>query len=264
MESHRAEVTAQPTSPPPSSAEILTPAEWESGSIPAPDSRSICRVLLVDAHPIFRFGVQAILRQLSGFAVCGEAGTATTALEVFQTERPHMVVLDPCLPEGDGTGIVLEMLGRDPEVAILIVSHHEEPLYAALALSAGAVGYTRKDDPLRSLCSALKKTARHEPHVSRTFRQHIVIKALLDAGGGTRDFLTPLSGRELDVFRCLGQGLDTHEIARQLDLGVKTVDTHRANIRKKLHMPDAASTRRLATEWHAMTGHLEAPPPDAS
>lgn len=253
MDSNRAEVTAPPTTRPPSTTAPIASAGKKAASAAVSPIGEIRRVLLVDAHPAFRLGIRAILRQLGNFTVCGEAGTAAEALQILQSERPHLVVMDLCLPDGDGTGILTEMLRQDPSIAILIVSHHEEPLYAALALSAGALGYARKDDPLKSLCSALNKTARRELHVSRSFRQHVVIKALLDAGGGTRDFLAPLSSRELDVFRCLGQGMDTHEIAKQLDLAVKTVDTHRANIKKKLHLADAASTSRLATEWHAMT-----------
>lgn len=252
MDSNRAEVTAQPTTTPPSAPAPIASAGKKAASEATARTDGTRRVLLVDAHPAFRLGIRAILRQLGNYTVCGEAGSAAAALQMLRSERPHLVVMDLCLPDGDGTGILAEMLRQDPGIAILIVSHHEEPLYAALALSAGALGYARKDDPLKSLCTALDKTARSEIHVSRSFRQHVVIKALLDAGGGTRDFLAPLSCRELDVFRCLGQGLDTHEIARQLDLGVKTVDTHRANIKKKLHLADAASTSRLATEWYAM------------
>lgn len=252
MDSSRAEVTPQPPPTSCSSLEPIATAEQRTANGQNTPSSAVRRVLLVDAHPVFRLGIRAILRRLSGFTVCGEAGTAAEALLLFQAEHPHMVVMDACLPDGTGTDVLRDFLRQNPATAVLIMSHHEEPLYAAIALSAGAIGYARKDDSLKSLCSALQKTARRELHVSRTLRQHIVIKALLEAGGGTRDFLAPLSSRELDVFHCLGQGLDTHEIARQLDLGVKTVDTHRANIKKKLHLADAASTSRLAAEWYAM------------
>lgn len=252
MDSNRAEVTLQPPPTSGSYGEPIATAGQEAANEQATALAGIRRVLLVDAHPVFRLGIRAILRQLRNFMVCGEAGTAAEALRNFHSEQPHMVVMDSCLPDGNVIETLRAMLLQNPAAAILIVSQHEEPLYAALALTAGAIGYARKDDPLKSLCSALNKTARHELHVSRSLRQHIVIKALLEAGGGTRDFLAPLSSRELDVFQCLGQGLGTHAIARQLDLGVKTVDTHRANIKKKLHLADAASTSRLATEWYAM------------
>lgn len=263
MDSNRAEVTPQPPPTSRSSVEPIATAGQTAANGQNVSSSGVRRVLLVDAHPVFRLGIRGILRQLSDFTVCGEAGTAAEAMQLFQSELPHVVVMDACLPGGTGTEILRAMLLQNPAAAILVISQHEEPLYAALALSAGAIGYARKDDPLKSLCSALRKTARHELHVSRSLRQHILIKALLEAGGGTRDFLAPLSSRELDVFNCLGQGLDTHEIARQLDLGVKTVDTHRANIKKKLHLADAASTSRLATEWYAMTGIGEKCKPEA-
>jgi DNA-binding NarL/FixJ family response regulator len=209
-------------------------------------------VLVVDSHPALRLGISALLRRMGQLTACCEAGDAAEAWHRFDRCRPELVVMDVSLADGDGIALARQMMLAKPGLAVLILSHHDEPLYAARALAAGALGYLKKDEGLKELAQALSKVAQHQRYLSRCFRSHVLLKSLLHSEGSTLGLLSPLSKREADVFRCLGQGMGSQEIAGHLDLGIKTVDTHRANIKKKLNLGDAASTSRLAEEWHAM------------
>lgn len=209
-------------------------------------------VLVVDSHPALRLGISALMRRMGQLTACCEAGDAAEAWQIFDRCRPDMIVMDVSLPDGDGIELARRMMEAKPGLAVLILSHHDEPLFAARALAAGALGYVKKDEGLKELAQALGKVALRQRYLSRCFRSHVLLKILMHSEGNSPGLLAPLSKRETDVFRCLGQGMGSQEIAGHLELGIKTVDTHRANIKRKLNLADAASTSRLAEEWHAM------------
>jgi DNA-binding NarL/FixJ family response regulator len=215
-------------------------------------------VLVVDDHPAFRLGIVSLIQRVGELQVCAEAEDGEQALAEFRKHGPNLVVMDICLPDADGIELARQMRKEASNVGILMLSLHEEPLYAARALRAGARGYLRKDEGLPELALALRRIARDRYYLSKHFRGHLLLEALQGNGNEPDSVLDRLSPREIEVFRQLGRGLGGAAIASVLNLGVKTVETHRANIKKKLNLANAGETTRLAMEWHAMETEPEA------
>lgn len=215
------------------------------------DAESMMQVLVVDDHPAFCMGVAALIQKLGFVQVCGQANDAAHAMDLFSRLQPQIVVMDISLPDGNGIELTYLMRQQNQDVVILILSMHEEPVYAAKALRAGATGYLRKGDDLRELAVALKNISEHQPYVSSCLSDDSLLKAIGDeTDEGTS--LNQLSKRQREVFDCLGKGMSQNEIAGFLDLSVKTVETHRTLIKKKLGLPTADEVVKLAKDWHAV------------
>jgi DNA-binding NarL/FixJ family response regulator len=206
------------------------------------------KVLIVDDHPAFRYGMIRLLRQLNEFEVCGEAGDGPTALEVFRRTKPDIVLMDISLPGRDGVELTKMMLSEDPKLIVLVVSMHDESNYALRALRAGAKGYLRKDESLTELGTALQRIASHGLYVSQRFSDRLVFRAIQSGEELGESYLRLLSDRELEVFRAIGQGMGTREIADRLGLSVKTIETHRAHIKRKLQAEDGSEVVKLARD----------------
>jgi DNA-binding NarL/FixJ family response regulator len=206
------------------------------------------KVLIVDDHPAFRYGMIRLLKQLNEFDVCGEAGDGMAALEIFRQVRPHIVLMDISLPGRDGVELTKMMLSDDPKLTVLVVSMHDESNYALRALRAGAKGYLRKDESLTELGTALQRIASHGLYVSQRFSDRIVFKAIQSGEELGESYLRMLSDRELEVFRAIGHGLGTREIAEKLCLSIKTIETHRAHIKRKLQAGDGNEVVKLARD----------------
>ena len=216
---------------------------------PAPDHSTI-KVLVVDDHPVFRHGICTLIDGQPGFQVCGEAGEAQAALAAFRRLSPDLVVMDITLPGADGIELTKMMVAEQPHAAVLSFSMHEESLYALRALRAGAKGYIKKDEPATTLLAAMRRVAQDEIYVSRRLSERLIFKAIHADGQDAESPLYRLSDRELEVFRWIGKGLGTREIAETLNLSVKTVETHRAHIKEKLSFKHANEMVRFAHEWH--------------
>ncbi|MDZ4290165.1 MAG: response regulator transcription factor [Prosthecobacter sp.] len=215
----------------------------------SPTAETVTRVLVVDDHPVFRYGVAMLLQEQKDFEVCGEADEAQSALAAFRNFHPHLVVTDISLPGIDGIELTKMMVSERPDIAVLIFSMHDESLYALRALRAGAKGYVRKDQPLPVLLDAIHKVLDHGIYVSQQLSDRLIFQAIQAEDRGTQSPLHRLSDRELEVFQWLGKGLGTREIADTLNLSVKTVETHRAHIKEKLGMKNSNETVRFALEW---------------
>ena len=216
-----------------------------------PPSDETTRVLVVDDHPAFRFGVSMFLQEQHGFEVCGEAEEAQSALAEFRNFQPDLVVTDISLPGMDGIELTKMMISERPDVVVLIFSMHDESLYAMRALRAGAKGYVRKDQPMPVLLAAMRKVLEHGIYVSQELSQRLIFQAIHAEASGAESPLHRLSDRELEVFQWLGKSLGTREIAETLNLSIKTVETHRAHVKEKLGLKDAAELVRFALEWQA-------------
>lgn len=208
-------------------------------------------VLVIDDHPAFRLGVSRFIGQLGPFHVCGQTGSAVTALEMFRRCEPHVVVMDISLPDGDGIELTRTMLHERPELSVLVLSMHEDSLFAIRALRAGASGYLRKDDGMEELAAALRNMLKRQRYVSPRLRQHPLLNISGKPSQGPAG-LGALSPRECQVFACMGRGMSRGEIAAILGLSVKTVETHAAHIMRKLALKSSAQLKRLAQEWHAV------------
>jgi DNA-binding NarL/FixJ family response regulator len=209
------------------------------------------RILLVDDHPVVRHGVAQLLRAELDLMVCGEADSAPAALDAMREHRPDLAVIDISLPGTNGIELIKLMRAEQPKLPVLVLSIHDESLYALRALRAGARGYVQKGEALEHLVTAIRKILEGEVYVSPRFSERLVFKAIHALEGGLGSPVDQLSDRELEVLQLLGKGYGTREIASELHLSVKTIETHRAHIKEKLGLKDAGEMVRFAIDWVA-------------
>jgi DNA-binding NarL/FixJ family response regulator len=206
------------------------------------------RVLLVDDHPVVRHGIRQMLAQEPDMEVCCDAGSVAEALTTIESQGPDLAVVDVALGSEDGLELVKQIAARWPEVFVLVLSMHSEKLYAERAIRAGAHGYLMKDEPPEQLVAAIRKVRDGGVYVS----EKLQAEWLKRMASGKRAALTPLerlTDRELAVFRLIGTGLGTRQIAEQLNLSVKTVESYRESIKDKLDIPTGTELIRQATLW---------------
>lgn len=209
------------------------------------------KLLVVDDHPLYRHGLARLLAEDGSFVICGEADNAQRALETMRQLRPDGVIVDISLPGTNGIELIKLMLAEQPRLPILVVSMHDESLYALRALRAGAKGYVMKEETLTQVVDALHRVMEGGIYISPRFSERLVFKVIQS---GDSDFGSPvdtLSDRELEVLELLGRGRSTRQIADSLHLSVKTIETHRAHIKEKLRCKDAEEMVSFAVEWLA-------------
>lgn len=222
---------------------LLSPADTP------PPSRT--EVLLVDDHPTFRQGLKSIVAQEEQFHVCGEAENAADAIAKFRALRPDIVVVDVSLPGMNGIELTKMIVAESPKTPILVLSMHDESLYALRALKAGAKGYIMKIEAMKSIGTALRRVADGKTYVSPIFGEQLIFKAIQSVNDGMGSPVDVLSDRELEVLEKLGRGMSTRLIAEEMHLSPKTIETHRAHIKEKLMFKDATSMLRFAVDWVA-------------
>lgn len=208
------------------------------------------RVLVVDDHPIVRLGIRQMLSSQKDLEICGETASAAEALELARALRPDLVLVDLALLQGTGMDLIRRMKEVVPGLQVLVVSMHDEMLFAERTLRAGARGYIMKDAAIDGLIGAIRQVLGGEIHVSPRVAQAILERTSrgeIGPDGG----LETLTDRELAVFDLVGRGRNTAEIAEQLAVSVKTIETYRANIRGKLKLKDANDLVRFAATWAA-------------
>ncbi|MHC4606080.1 MAG: response regulator [Planctomycetota bacterium] len=209
------------------------------------------RIFLVDDHPIVRKGLAGLINAMRGLSVCGEAGTVREALRAIPDAKPDLAVVDLSLKDESGIGLIRDLGIRHPEVRILVVSMHDESLYAERVLKLGAKGYVAKQEATEHLEEALRRVLAGKIYVSEQMSERLVGKAVGAAPGAEDSPLKRLTDRELEVFELIGRGTGTRAIAEKLSLSVKTVETHRANIKEKLGLRDAVELVQYAGRWVA-------------
>jgi len=205
------------------------------------------RVLLVDDHPVVRQGLATMIDQDYRMAVCGACADAISALKAVEELSPDIVLTDIAMPGVDGITLVKELKEQFPEVPVVVLSMHDEALYAERALRAGAHGYVMKHTPLPELLEAVHRVL----HGEMSFSASVTARILRQSGDRAEGASTPslkdlLSDRELQLFRMLGEGKQVRQIADELNLSGKTVETHLRRIREKLRLPDLRSLERQA------------------
>ncbi len=209
------------------------------------------RVLLVDDHPVFRRGMAALIEDQEDLTVCGEAESATTALDALRQLKPDVALMDINLPGTNGIELIKMALAEEPRLIILVLSMHSESLYALRALRAGAKGYVMKAEALKSVLSALRKVLSDGIYVSPKFTERLVFKAIRSEDAGLGSPVDRLSDRELEVLQLMGKGFGTRDTATALNLSIKTIETHRAHIKEKLGFKDPGEMTRFAIDWFA-------------
>jgi DNA-binding NarL/FixJ family response regulator len=212
---------------------------------------SVTRVLIIDDHPAMRYGLAQLIGREPDFEVCGEAGDRTAGLTAVERCAPDLVLLDIALGENvSGLDLIRDIRSRAGDVHILVVSMHDETLYAERALRAGARGYLMKQEPVRTVIEAVRRILGGGVYVSDAMSRKLLLRHVgSDGRSDERDPADRLSNREFEVFRLIGKGSRPREIADTLCLSVKTIETHRFHIRRKLGLSDAGDLTRFAVAW---------------
>jgi DNA-binding NarL/FixJ family response regulator len=212
------------------------------------------RILIVDDHPIVRQGFTLLLNQEPDLIVCGEAEEPRQALELAAAVDPELVLVDISLKESNGIELIKDLRARFPSLPILVVSLHDENVYAERTLRAGAKGFVMKAEPTEVLLQAIRTVLSGELYLSKRMRTKMLDRMFSSARSGDVSPVDALSDRELEVFQLIGEGLGTRTIADRLSLSVKTVETHKSRIKTKLHLRDGTELIQYAVKW-ALSEH---------
>jgi DNA-binding NarL/FixJ family response regulator len=207
------------------------------------------RVFVVDDHPIVRQGLALLIDQEPDLVVCGAAEEAHTALHAISSLRPDIVILDISLPGPDGIELLKTIRSMEPDLPILVLSMHAESVYAERALRAGANGYIMKQEATDNVLDALRRILRHEVYVSERIANTMLRQLVSGARRTDGPPEARLSDRELEVFRMIGTGMGTRQIADELGLSVKTVESYQAHIKEKLGLHSARDLMQRAIQW---------------
>ena len=207
------------------------------------------KILIVDDHPLVREGLARRIAREPDLAVCGEAGTADEALALLVRTRPDLAVIDISLPGRDGIDLTKEISARYRAVRILVLSFHDESLYGDRALRAGARGYVMKQEPPDHLIRAIRQVLAGEIVVSKHTVERVLQRVAGVHDGVWNSPIELLSNRELEIFRLIGEGHTRCQIAAELHISVKTVETHRSNIRQKLGLRNATEIIQHAVQF---------------
>jgi DNA-binding NarL/FixJ family response regulator len=207
------------------------------------------KVLIIDDHPVVRNGLSQLICHEGDLEVCGEAGSASEALKLIPALRPDILLLDISLGETNGISLIKDILSRFGEMNILALSMHDESLYAERALRAGAKGYIMKEEATDKVIGAIRRVLRGEIHLSERMSTRLLHKLVNNSGRSSESPVHNLSDRELEVFELIGRGMSTRSIADKLSLSIKTIEAHRANLKRKLRLKNSIELLQYATQW---------------
>jgi DNA-binding NarL/FixJ family response regulator len=211
------------------------------------------RIFLVEDHPVTRQGLALLLNQEADLAVCGQAGTVNAAMAGIAVSKPDLVMVDIALPGRDGIELIKEVANLRPGLPMLVLSTLDEAIYAERALRASAKGYIMKEEPVDLLLLAIRQVLDGKVYLSETMRSNLFQKSLGRSGSAPKGVLglgvEQLTDRELEVFRLIGKGVGTRQIAKDLGVSISTVETHRTNIKQKLGVLRAPDLVRQAVAW---------------
>jgi DNA-binding NarL/FixJ family response regulator len=207
------------------------------------------RILLVDDHPMTREGLAGNINRQADLEVCGEASSPAEAMAALSKFTPDLMVTDTTMPGRSGVEFIKDVHAMMPDLPILVLSMHDEMLYAERALRAGARGYLMKDAGSAKLLEVIRLVLSGQSYVSPQMSARLLDAVTGRRPRGSTSPIEKLSDREFEVFRLLGSGKSTKEVARALNLSPKTVDVHRGRIKEKLQIKDAASLIHHAVRW---------------
>jgi DNA-binding NarL/FixJ family response regulator len=215
-------------------------------STPSPAKNK--RIVVVDDHPLFRKGLEQLINSANdAFTICGEAGDAAEGMSKIRELKPDLVIVDLSLPGANGIELIKNIRAEFEKLPVLILSMHDESLYALRALRAGAQGYVMKQEALENVIGAIREVLAGRPYLSGQMSAKLITNF---ASGSTETNPTDkLSDRELEILELIGKGRDVHEISDALHISRKTVETHRAHIKEKLNLKNAREVNRFAVQW---------------
>jgi DNA-binding NarL/FixJ family response regulator len=225
------------------SSTILTPMSATT------EHKSPARILIVDDHPLFREGLRQLMDREPGLSVCGEAADAAEAVRLVGETKPDLVIVDISLGGTNGIDLIKNLKANDAELSLLVLSMHDESLYAERALRAGAMGYVMKHEPPNTVKTAIQRVLAGEMYLSKKMATSLVAKLMLGRNESSETPVSQLSNRELEVFRLLGQGKGTRQIATELDLTIPTINSFRTRIKEKLQLKNSSELLLHAIQW---------------
>lgn len=207
------------------------------------------RVLLVDDHAVVRFGISQLINRQNDLMVCGEEEDAGQALDAIATLKPDLVIADLSLKDSSGLELMRNVKAQYPGLPILVVSVHDETIYAEIAFRAGALGYLMKQEALDKIPAAIRRVLSGSVYVSEALGAKLLQQQVRGQTDIQESPVKSLSDREVEVFHLIGQWKKTKEIAGELHLSVKTVEYYREQIKRKLNLKDGAELTQYATAW---------------
>jgi DNA-binding NarL/FixJ family response regulator len=207
-----------------------------------------CKVLLVDDHPIVRQGLALFIDREPDLTVCGQADDASSALKAVRNSIPDFVVLDISLDGPDGLELLKAIRAEYPKLPVLVLSMHDESLYAERALRAGANGYIMKQEATEKVLTAIRQILGGDVYLSDRLTKRM-LQQFANGSVSPCDPLSKLSDRELEVYRLIGTGHGTRQIADELHVSAKTIESYQAHIKEKLSLRNARELVQNAVEW---------------
>jgi len=220
-----------------------------SKASPPPASSRKKSILLVDDHPIVIEGLKQLIAQHPDLTVCGELADGSAVAQAIDKLRPDLAIIDISLKGVNGLEIIKALKSQYPKLPILALSMHDENLYAERALRAGASGYVMKQEATKNLLTAVRQVLSGGVYVSEPMTAKLLSRIANMKNGADVSRLQELSDRELQVFHLVGQGYSTRRVAETLFVSIKTVESHRENIKRKLKLKDAAELVQSAISW---------------
>jgi DNA-binding NarL/FixJ family response regulator len=214
------------------------------GKIAKPSKK---RILIVDDHPMMRDGLRQLIATEPDLEVCGEAEDASAALDLAESLKPDIAIVDITLRSSSGLELIKDLHIRSPQTAVLVLSMHDESLYAERVLRAGGRGYIMKQEGGKRIIEGVRRILSGGAFVSENISARIL--DTISGRGQNKSAVASLTDREFEVFQLIGQGLSTAEMAEKLHVSVKTIEVHRVNIKNKLGVPTAPELIRFAVRW---------------
>jgi DNA-binding NarL/FixJ family response regulator len=206
-------------------------------------------ILLVDDHPVTREGIAVLINQQPDLAVCGEADSAPAAIELIQRLAPDLAIVDLTLKTTGGIDLVKNARSLRPEMPVLVMSMHDETLYAERALRAGASGYIMKQEASDRILTAIRQVLSGELYLSEKMKVKMLHRLVKSRKEEVVYSIDSLSDREMEVFQLIGNGYSTRQIAAKLTLSVKTIDSYREHLKLKLRLGNGTELVRHAIQW---------------
>ncbi len=233
----------------PSATLSAPPLEAPATPTPPITSAARTRIFLVDDHPLMRRGMKAYIEQFRRFEVCGEADSAPRALELAGKLHPDLAIVDITLNSTNGIELTKGLRVQVPLMKVLVVSMHDEEVYAERALRAGAMGYLMKHEAGEKIIDAIERVMAGEIYVSERLKGRLLRRFVHHRVDTVVSPMEKLSDREMEVFQLLGNGYGTREIAQLLNLSVKTIDSYREHLKEKLSLKAGSELVRHAIQW---------------
>lgn len=207
------------------------------------------RLFLVDGHPITRQGVRMLVERESDLVVCGEAGSAAGAMDLIPKAAPDLAIIEIALKTTSGLELMKNIKAVLPELPVLIMSIHDESLYAERALRAGAKGYIMKREASEKILVAIRRVLSGELYLSERMKERMLHRLVKSPHEDVVFTIDTLSDREMEVFQLIGNGFSTRQVAAKLNLSVKTIDSYREHLKLKLRLEKGADLVRYAIQW---------------